>query len=99
MNRRWWALKLAGWSLLVLLVLLMIVLPVTMSILIDDSGNLPGVANKYLFVIEQVQRYVMQVFFALWLFAVGSCFASFLNVVAWRVPRKNHFGLKPLPKL
>ncbi|MDB2685733.1 prepilin peptidase [Mariniblastus sp.] len=34
-----------------------------------------------------LQTWVMRLFVIVWVFFVGSCFASFLNVVAWRVPR------------
>lgn len=36
---------------------------------------------------QRAQLISMQLFFPAWVFFVGACFGSFLNVVAWRVPR------------
>ena len=36
---------------------------------------------------RRVQLISMQLFFPAWVFFAGACFGSFLNVVAWRVPR------------
>ena len=33
------------------------------------------------------QTWAMRLFVVAWVFFLGSCFASFLNVVAWRIPR------------
>ena len=77
--------KLAMWLLLALAILLLLVLPWLTSIL--DFTRLPSRTLKYLRFAEFAQTKMMQCLILIWLFFVGSCFASFLDVVAWRVPR------------
>ena len=85
-NNRLWAFKLFIWLLLLLLFLVLIVLP-SLTTILSATGNLPRGYSKYLVAIEKTQFLAMSVFTIVWIFFLGSCFASFLNVVAWRVPR------------
>ncbi len=100
-------LKIAGrilnfifWSGIVVLVLLMFVLPLTTSLLIQFNYYPSGKFwNRLLEALQQAQVFVMRVFCWVWIFFVGSCFASFLNVVAWRVPRgKSILGSSHCPQ-
>ena len=83
----WGLLKIAGWLFFAVVILLLIVIPVATSLTFKYSGGLPLGSLKYLNYIEQAQRVLMQAFAAVWFFVLGSCFASFLNVVAWRLPQ------------
>jgi leader peptidase (prepilin peptidase)/N-methyltransferase len=76
----------ALWSLFGLVLLLLIVVPL-LTALIVKTGRVPLDFFKYLAYIETVQAYLMRGLGLAWIFFLGSCFASFLNVVAWRVPR------------
>ena len=83
---RFWATKIIVWLAVLFFVLILVVLPLLTAILID-FGRLPYSFSKYLLWIEDLQLVVLQIFLVVWVFFVGGCFASFLNVVAWRVPR------------
>ncbi len=85
-TNRFWVLKLLGWLFFMLVLLVLIILPVSISLLIT-TGQLPENFIKHLGALEQLQTYTMRMFVVVWIFFVGGCFASFLNVVAWRVPR------------
>ena len=85
-NNRIWAVKLFFWLLLLLLFLVLIVLP-SLTTVLSATGNLPRGYSKYLEAIEKTQFIAISIFTIVWIFFLGSCFASFLNVVAWRVPR------------
>ncbi len=78
--------KSIAWLLGVLLVLLLVVLPLLTALLID-SGRFPASGVRFLIAIEGVQKWGMILFLIAWVFFLGGCIASFLNVVAWRVPR------------
>ena len=93
MHRAWGLLKVVGWLFLAIVFLLLIVVPVATSLTLQFSGGLPTGSLKLLGHIETYQRLLMQIFAALWFFVLGSCFASFLNVVAWRVPRGRSINL------
>ena len=80
------ALKLTFWLLAVLTFLLLVVAPLLTTFLIK-AGQMPIKYVKMLRHAETAQFYLMQVFGVIWIFFLGSCFASFLNVVAWRTPR------------
>ncbi len=79
-------LKLAFWLLVILVGLLLIVFPLLTSLLIR-AGQMPLEYLKFLSHVETAQIYLMRILGFTWLFFLGGCFASFLNVVAWRVPR------------
>ena len=80
------ALRLTFWLIVVLVFFLLIVFPLALQWLIN-SGNMPNGTGDLLGIIGTIQTYLMRGLALLWLFFLGSCFASFLNVVAWRVPR------------
>lgn len=48
---------------------------------------MPGWLIDSLRSLESLQTWIMNGLIVSWLFFFGACFASFLNVVAWRVPR------------
>ena len=74
-------------SILALLVFLLLFgLPAFSGRLIE-AGYMPLWLMSAMGSFAVAQTWVMRVFVAGWIFFFGSCFASFLNVVAWRVPR------------
>ena len=74
-------------SLLALLVfLILFVLPALSSTLMQ-AGLMPGWVADSMGSLAVSQTWVMRLFVVGWVFFFGSCFASFLNVVAWRLPR------------
>ncbi|MFK7767067.1 MAG: prepilin peptidase [Mariniblastus sp.] len=81
-----WALRIGFWLIVVLVIFLLIIFPIVTGFLIT-VGRMPLGATKYLVAVEYAQTYLMRGLVLLWIFFFGSCFASFLNVVAWRVPR------------
>ena len=83
----YWALKYVLWLMLALAIVLLIVLPLVTSLIFNYFPNSTIGSSKYLRSVEVIQTNVMRVLTAVWFFYVGSCFASFLNVVAWRIPR------------
>jgi prepilin signal peptidase PulO-like enzyme (type II secretory pathway) len=74
------------WTLLVLAVLLLFVLPVLSGSLLR-AGYMPRWLVDSLQTLESFQTWIMRSLVVAWLFFFGACFASFLNVVAWRIPR------------
>ena len=74
------------WLLVFLLLLVMIVLPLLTPVLFRFNLA-PSGFTKVLDVCIQLQAFTLRLFTLAWIFFFGSCFASFLNVVAWRVPR------------
>ena len=89
MNRLsgYWALKYVLWILFLLAFLILIVLPLATSLLITNSPNLPLEYASYIKSAQKSQVILIQLLTGLWFFYIGSCFASFLNVVAYRIPR------------
>ncbi len=82
-----WALKLVLWILLAMVILFLFVLPVLTTWLLNRSPESASLIENYLPIVELVQGYLLQGLTAAWVFFLGACFASFLNVVAWRIPR------------
>jgi prepilin signal peptidase PulO-like enzyme (type II secretory pathway) len=83
-----------------ILIALLILVPITVSLLIR-FGYFPtgDTANWWLHVLRVLQVNAMFVACWIWIFFVGGCFASFLNVVAWRVPRnKSILGSSHCPQ-
>jgi leader peptidase (prepilin peptidase)/N-methyltransferase len=78
--------KTIGWLLLALIFILLILIPLLTSTLIKLS-QLPIGALEYWRYIESSQAALMKLLGVIWIFFLGGCFASFLNVVAWRLPR------------
>ena len=85
-SNHFWFLRIAFWLIGILVFLLLFVYPLISSWLVG-SGRMPMGVTRYFWVIESAQTYLMGFLALLWIFFLGSCFASFLNVVAWRVPR------------
>lgn len=81
-----WVVRITFWLFAALVVLLLFVYPLVSSWLINSGQILPG-ATRLFEPIETAQTWLMRVAGLGWVFFLGSCFASFLNVVAWRVPR------------
>ena len=74
------------WLVVFLFLLIMIVLPLLTPVLFRFNLATSGF-TKLLDVCIQLQAFTFRVFTLVWIFFFGSCLASFLNVVAWRVPR------------
>lgn len=68
------------------LIVVLVVFPMASSSL-DQAGWLPDGWEASLKYVTWGQTFFMQAFLVCWFTFFGSCFASFLNVVAWRVPR------------
>lgn len=84
-----WLLKFATWLFWlvgILVVLILFVLP-TLGHWTLNSGYAPKSIDRFLDLLTTAQTWLMRILSAVWIFFLGSCFASFLNVVAWRVPR------------
>ncbi len=78
--------KALGWVLLVAVFTLLILIPLLTATLLKTS-QLPVSALEYWRYIEASQAALMKLLGVIWIFFLGGCFASFLNVVAWRLPR------------
>ena len=67
--------------------LLLFVVPMATSYMLRSMEQPPPFLLRNLGAIEWLQTIAVQVITIAMFFFVGACFASFLNVVAWRVPR------------
>ena len=95
-SRQIW--RTAVWAIGLALFILFIVLPVAASFLFRYADLLPDGLEKRLDIVETLLSYLMLTFCVVWVFFVGGTFASFLNVVAWRVPRgKSILGSSHCP--
>lgn len=74
------------WLVGILAILILFVLPVLANWVLS-SGSSPKGLSRCFELLTTAQTWLMWVLGAVWIFFLGSCFASFLNVVAWRVPR------------
>ena len=84
----------AIWLCFALMLVVGFAVPVTL-LLLERLGFDPYPSMLWF---EPVQTVVMRCFFPAWVFFVGGCIASFLNVVAWRVPRgKSILGSSHCP--
>lgn len=70
----------------ILTIMILIVLPKLANWALD-FGIAPEFLNRFLSLLSLAQNLLIQILCAAWIFFLGGCFASFLNVVAWRVPR------------
>ena len=70
-----------------LLLLAFIIVPALAAQLAKQPGNAPVWLDDLLETTESIGWWSMFLFLVVWVFALGSTFASFLNVVAWRVPQ------------
>ena len=85
-RQRFWMVKYFVWLFALLVLLLFFVLPLLTNVALRYDYFSESVL-RWLGVIQWLQTFVMHAFVYLWITFLGSCFASFLNVVAWRVPR------------
>ena len=85
-SHRFWMLKYLVWLFAATLVLLFFVFPFLTNYALHN-GYYSTSMSRWLDVIQWLQMVAMHSFVYLWITFLGSCFASFLNVVAWRVPR------------
>ena len=74
------------WLFTLVVLLLFFVLPLLTNIAIRHDYFSKSIL-RWLDIIQWLQTIVMHAVVYLWITFLGSCFASFLNVVAWRVPR------------
>lgn len=73
-------------ALAIALLLLFFVVPFLTNYALQNGYHFKSL-SRWLDVIQWLQTIAMHSFVYLWVTFLGSCFASFLNVVAWRVPR------------
>ena len=73
------------WLVGILIILILFVLPVLASWALK-SGYAPKNLSSFLSLLATAQTWLARIVSTVWIFFLGSCFASFLNVVAWRVP-------------
>ena len=85
-GRVFWALKSFLLLMLLLIVVLFLIVPFV-SARIVESGQFPSSFGAMIRGLQSCQSVVMHVFIYMYVAFFGSCIASFLNVVAWRVPR------------
>ena len=74
-------------SILALLAFLVLFVLPALSGTLQQAGLLPAWLADSMGLLAATQTWVMRLFVVGWIFFFGSCFASFLNVVAWRIPR------------
>lgn len=79
-------LKFVGWVLLALVVVFLLIAPVAFAWLLQSTDYSRQVV-RWMEPIEFVQSVLIHILTMGWMFFLGGCLASFLNVVAWRVPR------------
>ena len=82
-----------------LALLFLIGLP-SLTALYELSGrNVPPQLARVLPALEPVYAWMLKIFLAVWIVFFGGCIASFLNVVAWRLPRgKSILGRSHCPQ-
>lgn len=82
-----------------LALLLLVGLP-TLTAVYDLSGRpVPPQLARFLPLLEPVYKWLLGIFLAVWIVFFGGCIASFLNVVAWRLPRgKSILGRSHCPQ-
>ena len=79
-------LRFFGWILLGLVVVFLLIVPTAFSFLVPLTGY-SRTLFRWMQPIEFFQKVLIHVLTMAWMFFLGGCLASFLNVVAWRVPR------------
>ena len=75
-----------------LLIGYMVVLPVVQTIIEATKPVVSGRVLEDMSVAENVRLRSAEIFGVVWFFAVGASFGSFLNVVAYRLPRGKSIG-------
>lgn len=79
--------------------LLLFVVPVATSYMLRTMEQPPPFLLRNLDTVEWLQTIAVQVITVAMFFFIGACFASFLNVVAWRVPRgRSILGSSACPR-
>jgi len=92
-------LNIAVWLGFLVLAILLIVVPAATTLMYNLGYTPTKPLRWWLYLLRHAQAPAMLVFVIAWVFFVGSCFASFLNVVAWRVPRgKSILGSSHCPQ-
>ena len=91
--------NIAAWLGIIALVILLLVVPLAMSLMFRFNYYPNATVQSWLLILGNAQTPAMYCFIVAWVAFVGSCFASFLNVVAWRVPRgKSVLGSSHCPQ-
>lgn len=86
------------WMLFALIFLAIVLFSLLTPLLLPRPGTLSPVRSSYLLVVEQALTGIMLMFAVVWIFFLGGTFASFLNVVASRVPQgKSILGSSHCP--
>ena len=86
------------WFGFAILITLLLIVPTASSIMLNLGYTPSTQTERWLRFLQQAQTPAMRLFCLAWVFFLGSCFASFLNVVAWRVPRgKSILGSSHCP--
>lgn len=92
-------LNIAVWLGIFALVFLLMVVPLAMSLMFKFNYYQNEPVLSWLCILGDAQKPAIYCFIVAWIAFVGSCFASFLNVVAWRVPRgKSILGSSHCPQ-
>ena len=84
--RRFWMVKYLVWMFAIALMLLFFVFPYLTTYALQKGYHFKSM-SRWLDAIQWLQTFLLHCFVYLWITFLGGCFASFLNVVAWRVPR------------
>lgn len=106
MVKRWrWSLWLGRNFLLLAGILLGLVLvgltltPPLLDVAMSNEWLSPPAQRRWFERIEAIHRWLVHGLIGAWIFALGSCLASFLNVVAYRLPRGGSiFGRSQCPR-
>lgn len=77
----------ALWLIFAAFCIILILIPLAVTVVVKLGYHPTDVFGSWLPPFERTRLAAMQLFLPLWVFFVGGCFGSFLNVVAWRVPR------------
>lgn len=97
-ERIWWGWKYVIWLVVAIAILALIVLPIVTTFLVRNSNLASSDGVKILQQVENFMSQGMLWFAAVWIVFLGGTFASFLNVVSWRVPRgKSILGSSRCP--
>ncbi len=82
-----WPLKAAFWLFAIGSFLLLFVFPAFTNWYIQQGWKSPPAMTSFVEFVKIAQKWLLRAFVVVWVFFLGGCFASFLNVVAWRLPR------------